>query len=82
MSKDTSMATASLILSVLCVVPLLGYFFGALSTVFGTLHLKRQYQNPDSYAGEMRAIAGIVITTMWLGVWIWALTYHPETILG
>lgn len=82
MTKETSMATSSLVCSILCVIPLLGYFFGALSMTFGVVHLKRYYENSDEYGGEKRAIAGIVITLLWLVAWIWALVYYPETILG
>jgi succinate dehydrogenase/fumarate reductase cytochrome b subunit len=80
--KDTSTATASLIFSILGVLPLLGFIFGTAGLIFGILALQRHYNEPETYGGEKRAIIALLIWSALAAGWLWALIYHPETLLN
>lgn len=77
------MATAALALSITGFIPLLGFMTTTLGAVFGILHLKRYYQDEEGiYGGEKRAIAALVITTLYGVLWAWAVIMYPETVIG
>ena len=75
------MATASFACSVLGIVPLLGFIFGAAGLIFGIMALRRHYNDPEQYGGEKRAIFALIIWASLMAAWTWALIYNPQTIL-
>lgn len=81
-TQNTSLATASLISSILGIVPLLGFIFGTAGLIFGVMALRRHYQNPDKYGGEIRAIFGLLIWAVLMAAWTFAAIYAPETLTG
>ena len=79
-TDNTSMATTSLVCSILGLVPLLGFVFGTAGLVFGILALRRHYYHPDRYGGVKRATLAIIIWATLMAAWTWAFIYYPETI--
>jgi ABC-type enterochelin transport system permease subunit len=80
--KKTSTATASLVFSVLGIVPLLGFIFGTAGLIFGVLALQRHYKDPETYGGEKRAILGLLVWAALAAAWLWAIIYQPQTLLS
>jgi hypothetical protein len=61
--KSNGLAITSLILGILGFIPILGIIFGAIA-------LSQIKQNPNLYNGKQMAIAGIVLSILWLIIFV------------
>ncbi len=75
-------AKLSFWLSIGSIVPLLGFFTNMISIVYGIMAIIRINKKPDEYRGLALAIAGLSIDALFVMLWVWALIYHPEMIVG
>ena len=82
MKKDTSYATSSLVCGVLSFVPLLNFVTSPLAIIFGIIGLRKIKQSPRKFAGEKRAIVGLVLGSIVILFSIIALLrFGPEVVL-